>query len=312
MGSNRTGASDKFTKNRVNKLRRSTLIVPGNMEKYLSKAFERGADAVQLDLEDSISREHKAEARNMVASLLQSQLATEAEINVRINHDELFWSKDLEAVVLPRLNSLTLPKCEDPEWIFLVDQQISKLEKERDIAEGSIELSVLIESAKGLHGIDKLLDASPRISTVTLGNEDFCLDLGIEPSSQGEELITFYAQVILNARVHEVMPLGMVSSISNYQDLERFRMLAMKSKQLGFMGSSCIHPAQIAILNEAYMPSEEEMRRAAGIIRAFDEAQVQGRSSCSFQGMMVDPPIYQRAVDLLGRANRMMRKKANS
>jgi hypothetical protein len=171
MGSNRTGASDKFTKNRVNKLRRSTLIVPGNMEKYLSKAFERGADAVQLDLEDSISREHKAEARNMVASLLQSQLATEAEINVRINHDELFWSKDLEAVVLPRLNSLTLPKCEDPEWIFLVDQQISKLEKERDIAEGSIELSVLIESAKGLHSIDKLLDASPRISTVTLGRK---------------------------------------------------------------------------------------------------------------------------------------------
>ncbi|MNI24232.1 Malyl-CoA lyase [compost metagenome] len=301
--------TDRFRRNRTQKIRRSTLIVPGNVEKYVLKAFERGADAVQLDLEDSVSPEHKEEARQLVGRLLDIHEQSTTEINVRINNDGRLWDQDVQAIVSPKLGSITLPKCEDQEWIVAVAQLLDRLERERGIPEGSIELSILIETAKGFLQLDKLLQASPRISTVTLGNEDFCLDLGIEPSDNGDELVPYYMQVILYARVHEVMPLGMVSSISDFQNLERFKQLARRSKQLGFMGSSCIHPLQVAILNEVYSPSDVELVRAQGIVGALEEAQRNGRSSCSYQGKMIDPPIYERALQLLDRAQHIHRKK---
>jgi citrate lyase subunit beta/citryl-CoA lyase len=136
---------------------------------------------------------------------------------------------------------------------------------------------------------------------VTLGNEDFCLDLGIEASATGEELFPYYAQVVLQARIHQVMPLGFVSSIADFRNLDSFRRLAEKSKQLGFMGSSCIHPDQVAILNEVYTPRQEELDKAMGIVQAYEEAQQQGRSSCSYMGKMIDPPVYLRAQFLLKR-----------
>jgi len=176
------------------------------------------------------------------------------------------------------------------------------------MAEGHTQISVLVESALGLSRLDELLRASDRISTVTLGNEDFCFDLGIEASTTGEELYPFYAQVILLARIHRVMPLGFVSSIADYQNLDRFRHLAEKSKQLGFMGSSCIHPDQVAILNEVYTPLPEEVQRALRIVQAFEQAQEEGRSSCSFQGKMIDPPVYLRAQALLKRHTTMMNR----
>lgn len=301
---------DKLVRNRVDKVRRSTLIVPGNVEKFLRKAFERGADAVQLDLEDGVPADHKQAARDLVRELLHTaELPGTVEVNVRINNDDALWAADVEAAVSSRLDSLTLPKCEHPDWIREVDLLVGALEREQGLAPGSVELSVLIESAAGLQQLEALLEASPRISTVTLGNEDFCLDMGIEPSAFGEELYPYYARLLLCARLYGVMPLGMVSSIADYRNLQRFRELAQKSRQLGFMGSSCIHPDQVAILNEVYTPVEDELKRAAGIKAAYEDAMLQGRASGSYEGKMVDPPVYERALYLLRRAERMTAKK---
>ncbi|MFD0696723.1 HpcH/HpaI aldolase/citrate lyase family protein [Paenibacillus sp. GCM10027628] len=298
----------KFVRNRVEKVRRSTLIVPGNVERFIQKAITRGADAVQLDLEDSVPPEQKDIGRQMVWEALHALPPSHAEINVRINNEPMMWKDDLAYCVTPRLQSVTIPKCEEPAIIQEVEAKLIDLERERGMAEGHTQISVLVESALGLSRLDELLRASDRISTVTLGNEDFCFDLGIEASATGEELYPFYAQVILLARIHRVMPLGFVSSIADYRNLDRFRHLAEKSKQLGFMGSSCIHPDQVAILNEVYTPRPEEVQRALGIVQAFEQAQEEGRSSCSFQGKMIDPPVYLRAQALLKRHTTMMNR----
>jgi len=298
-------------RNRVEKIRRSTLIVPGNVEKFIRKAFERGADAIQFDLEDGVSPEGKADARDMVGKLLQERHPQTVEINVRINNEADFWERDLEAVVVPGLRSITIPKCEAEETVVSVDRKLRELETERGIAAGSVEISMLIESAAGFHRMDRLLQSSDRISTITLGNEDFCRDLGIEPSDTGEELFPFYAKVILLAKVHGVMPLGMVSSISDFHDLQRFRQLALKSKQLGFMGSSCIHPSQVDVLNDVYMPTEQEVARAAAIAAAFEDTLRQGKGACSLEGKMIDRPIYDRATHVLNRYREIKRKRVD-
>ncbi|SDO49502.1 citrate lyase subunit beta / citryl-CoA lyase [Paenibacillus sp. yr247] len=298
----------KFVRNRVEKVRRSTLIVPGNVERFIQKAMTRGADAIQLDLEDSVPYEQKDIGRQMVLETLNTLPLSPTEINVRINNEPDMWLKDLTCCVAPRLHSVTIPKCEDTTIIREVEAKLADLERERGLLEGHTQISILIESALGLSRLDELLGASDRISTVTLGNEDFCLDLGIEASSTGEELYPYYAQVVLQARIHQVMPLGFVSSIADFRNLDNFRRLAEKSKQLGFMGSSCIHPDQVAILNEVYTPRPDELERALGIVQAFEQAQQEGRSSCSYMGKMIDPPVYLRAQLLLKRNTTMMSK----
>jgi citrate lyase subunit beta/citryl-CoA lyase len=305
----------KFVRNRIRKIRRSTLIVPANVERYVNKAFERGADTVMLDLEDSVLPEYKAEARSSVRELLQTMSPIPqhggTEINLRINNDTANWILDLECGVYPRLQSVTIPKCEDVRRLQEIDNKLLDLERERSIPEGATEISLLIESALGLQRLESLLQSSERISSVTLGNEDFCLDLGIEASEFGEELYSFYAQVIFHARLAGVMPLGMVSSISDFTNLVRFRLLAEKSKRLGYMGSSCIHPQQVAILNEVYTPTPAEVTQATRVIQAFRQAQSEGKGACSLDGRMVDAPIYGRALHLLERYDNMLEKRVN-
>ncbi|WNR45424.1 HpcH/HpaI aldolase/citrate lyase family protein [Paenibacillus roseipurpureus] len=291
----------KFVRNRVEKIRRSTLIVPGNVERFMGKAITRGADTVQFDLEDSVPYEQKDIGRQMVREALNTLAQNATQINVRLNNEPDMWEKDVACCVAPRLHSVTIPKVEDITIIREVEAKLTDLERERGLSVGHTEISILIESALGLSRLPELLGASDRISTVTLGNEDFCLDLGIEASPTGEELFPYYAQVVLQARIHQVMPLGFVSSIADFRNLDNFRRLAEKSKQLGFMGSSCIHPDQVAILNEVYTPRQEDIEKAMGIVQAYEEAQQQGRSSCSYMGKMIDPPVYLRAQFLLKR-----------
>ncbi|NGQ95855.1 CoA ester lyase [Brevibacillus sp. SYP-B805] len=299
----------KYLTNRVEKVRRSTLIVPGHVEKYVSKAFQRGADAVQLDLEDGVPCEQKGLAREMVKETLHTEIPGETEVNVRINAERDAWLLDLESVVWPRLDSITLPKCEDPAVVKAIDDKLGEWEEKRGIQSGRIQLSLLIESVKGLHALEALLGASGRISTVTLGNEDFTLDLGIEPSESGQEMYYYYSRLIYTARLYEVMPLGFVSSIAGFRDLERYRELAEKSRRLGFMGASCIHPDQVAILNQVFSPGDADVAYARRVVEAYETAVRNGRASCSLDGKMIDPPVYQRAVHLLRRHEIIERKK---
>ncbi len=300
---------DKYISNRVNKVRRSTLIIPSNVEKFMVKAFDRCADTVQFDLEDSVPYEQKPIAREMIRELLHATNKKNTEINVRINNDPSMWVNDLDHVVFPTLDSITVPKSEDPTFLHHIDQRLLDLERERNMTAGSIKLSVLIETVAGLANIHELLSSSDRVNTVTLGNEDFSLDLGIEPSETGLELYSYYSQVIFAARQHAVMPLGMVATIADYKNVERFRQLALSSKRLGFMGSSCIHPDQVTILNDVHTPSEVEVDRARKIVSIYEVAENEGRSSCSYEGKMIDPPIYYRAKNLLNKYALIMSKK---
>ena len=134
---------------------------------------------------------------------------------------------------------------------------------------------------------------------LSLGSEDFALDVGMAPEPDG--LFQPTMESVFAARAAGIMPLGFIGSLAQYGDIEAFRALITRSAKLGFDGASCIHPAQVPVLNEGFGVSAEAVAHAERVIAAFAEAEAQGRGSFELDGRMIDIPIVVRAERLLAR-----------
>ena len=174
--------SDERWKTLQRLVRRSVLIVPVNVPKFVERAYARGADAIELDLEDSIPSASKAAARAMVRDVMPQCARGGAEILVRINKPYDLAVQDLDACVWPGLHAIHFPKAESEREIRAVDRMIGDLEHARGIPPGSVQLSIAVETAMGLHNALSIARASARITDIALGPEDYTLDIGVEPS----------------------------------------------------------------------------------------------------------------------------------
>src|SRR4030042_482630 len=169
-------------------IRRSTFILPVNIPRFVEKAYQRGADSILLDLEDAVPPAEKENARKLIKDSISLAARGGAEVGVRINKDPSWLPLDVEASVYPGLDGITLPKTESAEEVRNLEALVEKLERQRGIKPGHIEFSILIESPRGLLKAQEVAIASPRIESMTVGMEDYCLELGVEPSPDGLEL----------------------------------------------------------------------------------------------------------------------------
>src|SRR5262249_7170852 len=176
-------------------------------------------------------------------------------------------------------------------------------ERARGMPEGSVQLSLAVESALGLHNAVEIALASERTVAIGLGSEDFTLDIEVEPSKTGQEYLYGKARMIVAARLAGVQPLGIVGSIADYRDLDAMAAAIRQARQLGYMGASCIHPAQVVPLNTYFSPAADEVERARRVVAAFEAALGEGRASVGVDGKMVDIPVAERARRLLARAD---------
>ena len=282
--------------------RRSSLILPVNVPRFVEKAYARGADAIVLDLEDSVPVQEKASARKLVRDALPLAGRGGAEVLVRVNNDPALLVADIDASVHPGLDGLAIPKAESAEQIHDIVAQIERLEENRGLALGHLRLSLAIETPRGFLAVEEIARSSDRIATMSIGVEDYCLELGVEPSADGIELLYPVAHLVTVCKAVGVQPTGLVGSIAGFRDLAIFEQAAQRARQLGCEGAGCIHPDQVTVLNRVFTPDPAKVDHARRVVEAFEDGVRRGTASVNLDGRMVDVPVYKRAQVILTRA----------
>jgi citrate lyase subunit beta/citryl-CoA lyase len=291
---------------------RSLQYVPAHVEKYAASPRILEADAVILDLQDSVPAEAKEQARAMATATAPVLAGKGPDILVRINEGEI-GRADLDAVAGEGVRAIVVPNVRTPDEVRELDRRLTELETLKGLDVGTTGLLILVESAAGSIRMADIAQASPRILAMNLGNEDLARDLGVEPD---EVALALPRQLmVLAAAAAGVTPLGLLGSGAGFQDLEAYRALAERSRRAGSRGSSCIHPSQIAVLNAVFSPSEEERLWAERVLKAAEDADPE-RGAFALEGRMIDAPILGRARNVLERVaaiqNRRRRTTAMS
>ncbi|MEI6666679.1 MAG: CoA ester lyase [Acidobacteriota bacterium] len=282
---------------------RSHLFVPGNNERLLGKVFGAGADAAVIDLEDAVPAEAKAEARRMAAAAVATRAGLAGpRVGVRINGvDSAWWREDLAAVVGPGLDVIRVPKAESAEQFRLVDQMLHELEVARHVTAGSIGVVATIESAAGVLASADIARA-PRVEAFTFGAADFVRDIGADTSST--DVATLYARqhLVLTSRAAGLQP-PVASVYTQVKDLDGLRRTSDEARALGFFGRSCIHPSQVAIVNQVFTPSGTQVDTARRMLAAWDDAMAKGRAAFTMEdGQFVDEAVVGRARAVVAMA----------
>jgi len=278
---------------------RSLLYVPANNRRFIDKAHTRGADAVILDLEDSVPAAERDKARAMLRESAETAGQRGADVVVRVNRPDAEAMRDLDAAVIPEVTALMLPKCDDAAHVRRLAGAVAKREAKRRMRAGAMRFIVMVESPKALLRAEEIAAAHPRNAAAVLGGEDFAAAAGMMPDP--ETLYLPKLTVLFAARAAGIMPLGMIGTVADYQDLEAVRATVRRSRKFGFEGASCIHPSVVPILNQEMAPSAAEVDLARRIVDAYRAAEDRGLGAIAVDGKMVDVPVAQRAEALLER-----------
>jgi citrate lyase subunit beta/citryl-CoA lyase len=289
---------------------RSLLYVPVNVEKFIDKAHTRGADVLQLDLEDAVPPAEKEKARTLVERNAARVRRGGADVVVRINQPLSLAVRDLEHSVCPDVDGIAITKADSASHVKLLDELVTGLEEKRGMKAGHTKFIVMIETADAFTRIDEIPRASPRVVAMNIGGEDFALDLNAQPDD--DVLLHPKQRMIIAARAAGVMPLGFIGTVADFSDWEKFRLMVRRARRFGFDGAGCIHPGQVKIVNEEYTPSEAEVAYARKVIRMDQEAAAAGRGSFQIEGKMIDIPVVVRAERLIRRYEAIKEREAKT
>ena len=292
-------------------LNRSFLFAPGNVPRRVEKALTLEADAVIVDLEDSVAASDKPATRKSVAEALARPRRGRGY--VRVNAASSSWCYgDLVETIHKGVEGVVLPKVESAAELHAIDWLLTALEHERGIAEASIDLMPQVETAAGVQRIERIVQARSlrtykapwRVKRVCFGAADYANDVGLSPSLDEPELAEARARVVVISRAA-----GLENPIDSpwfhLKEPEAFRRSNERSRRGGFQGRCCIHPDQLAAVNAAYLPDERELEQARRIVAAFKEAEAKGAAAIQVDGQMIDYPVASRAQALLDSVARL-------
>ena len=286
-------------------LNRSFLFAPGNVARRVEKALTLEADAVIVDLEDSVAVSEKPATRKLVAEALKRPRRPRGYLRVNAASTP-FCYRDLVETVHKGVDGVLLPKVESAAELHAIDWLLAALEREQGLAEGSIDLIPQIETAAGVQRIERIVQArnlrqykAPwRVKRIAFGAGDYANDVGLTVSADEPELAEARARLVMICRAA-----GLENPIDSpwfhMKDADGFRRALERSRRGGFQGRLCIHPDQIAPVNSAYLPSAEELAHAERVVTAFREAEAKGAAAIQLDGQMIDYPIVHRAQALL-------------
>ncbi len=278
---------------------RSVFYVPGNNEKMVAKAPDFPADIITLDLEDSVPPAEKAKAREVTRENLKYAGSGGSPVYVRINNWEtLLTNDDLEAIVYEGLVGVCLAKCGGPDHVQRLDWKLEELERRRGLKVGSVAIQLLIETARGVINAYPSAIASKRVSSLIFGAVDYTKDMRVKYTLEADE--QFYARAHTAVAARAAGCIAIDCPFTAFKDTEAFEKNTRFGRQLGFEGRMLIHPSQIEPSNRIYTPPPEDVEWAKGVVKVFEEEGIaKGSASVSYQGKMVDTPVYDNARTIL-------------
>ena len=286
-------------------LNRSFLFAPGNVARRVEKALTLESDAVIVDLEDSVAVSDKPATRKLAAEALARPRRGRGYVRVNAPSSEFCYT-DLVETLHKGVDGVVLPKVESAADLHAIDWLMANLERSRGIPVGSIDLMPQIETAAGVQRIDRVFQARSlrpypgpwRVKRAAFGAADYAHELRLSPTLEEAELADARARVVLSSRAA-----GMENPIDSpwfhFKEAEAFKRALERSRRGGFQGRLCVHPDQIAAVNAAYLPTDEEVARAERIVAAFREAEAKGAAAIQVDGQMIDYPVAHRAQALL-------------
>jgi citrate lyase subunit beta/citryl-CoA lyase len=276
---------------------RTALFVPATRPDRVDKALGAGADVVIIDLEDAVAQALKGEAREAARKKVIEHAPR--RLLVRVNalgsgHNR----NDLQSIVGASPSGIILPKVETAENIREMHQRLLDCERTSGMAPGSMSVVALIESARGVENIFRIMSealAPARALSAAFGAADYSLDLGIDLTRDGAELHYPRSRIAVACRAAGREPPIDTPFMIDLKDLEGLKTDARRAKQLGFQGKLCIHPNQVGPCNEVFSPTAEEMEYARRVVAAFEKSEAEGVGALQLDGKFIDYPVVERS-----------------
>lgn len=272
---------------------RSLLFVPGHRKGWAEKAVAAGADAVILDLEDSVPNDMKAETREMVAETIRDLAKNHPDVGVYVRLNALetgMMGDDLEKVAIAGCHGFLPPKTYGARDIVSADALVSHFERRNGVAAGTLEFVLSLETAQAYADCENMITASPRCATLFAGtarDADVSRSIGFEFTPDGFETLYLRSRAVLAVRAagKDFPIVGLWQDLKDNDGAWKF---ARDNKKLGFRGMVAIHPSHVAIANEVFQPTAQEVVFYQGMIDAFEAAVAKGLAAILYEGMHID------------------------
>jgi citrate lyase beta subunit len=272
--------------------------MPGDDRRKIEKATSLGVDCICMDMEDGVALSRKAEARAVIAQAMKDLQFGESERCIRINSiGSGLESYDLAAALAAGPDTIVVPKIESAEQVRWVSEHIEKYEQSSDYRVGSVRLLVGVETAKGIVNLREIAEADKRLEAIIFGAEDYAASIGARRTQEATEVLYARQAVVAVCSAYDLQAIDMV-----FIDEEGLRAEAEQGAGFGFSGKQIIHPSQVAVVQQAYTPSDEAIRYAIRVIETFEENQSEGKGAYALDGKMIDMPLLKNAQKVLDRA----------
>lgn len=257
-----------------------------------------GADAVVLDLADSVEDADKARARELVRESIPVAGRGGAEVFVRVNKPLLY--ADCEASAWPGVKGIVFSNAETGAEIEEASAVLEEMEKRHGISRGTLQIIVLLDTGKGVWNVREIITASPRVCSVGLEESNLCRNLGIVPNVDFDPFIYAKGRIVIEGTAARVQPIGVshpYGTLARFDDTGEVARLVLRGRNLGFKGTICPHPAWVEPCNRVFTPTEEQVAYYREVREIFAEGVARGTAAVPYRdtGRMIDVPVDERA-----------------
>ncbi|MBI2886516.1 MAG: hypothetical protein HYY02_04850 [Chloroflexi bacterium] len=290
-------------------VRRSILLVSVADQEAIASCWRHGADAVVLDLGDEVPETAKPQARAQVREATSTARRGGAEVFVRINRE--LAHADLEASAWPGLTGIALPSPQVAADVRDAAEILAAMEQQHGIPVGSLQLFLLLGTAKGVWNVRELIYASPRVTSVALDGTQLCRTLGVLPRADFDPFPYAAGRLVIECTAARVQPVGIshpVSLVPRLLSAEEIHGLAERGRNMGFKGAICPHPSWVEPCNRAFTPTLEQVEFYREVRRLFGEGVARGSASVPMNGRMLDVPVDERAKKMITLWERCQRR----